>query len=834
MTDKPLYRAFISSTFVDLKEHRARVIDTLRKSGISVDPMEDWTADEREPKQFSQQRIDGCNLCILLVAFRRGYVPDGASLSITQMEYQHALAHGITVLPFLLGDDEPWPRRFDDMKEDPGIGAWREELRKKHGVGTFSFRPESLDVGPAVMRWLHEDLVPRRPKRQTNPGVAIALPNQPENKRRGRYRLLRSLGAGGMGEVWLGEDRILNRQVAVKVLPPLFAADPERLRRFELEAQSAARVNHPNTVTIYDFGRAGSQVFLVMEYVDGGSLEGAIEGGRPLPWQEATAVLRDAASGLAAVHALGLTHHDIKPSNLLRTADKKRTKLADFGLVRVRDATRQTVPGAAFGTPLYMAPEQWRGERGDPRTDLYSLVATYFALLTGHPPYDDNVHPGLLKLFHLNEPFRDPASFGVVLPATVLAVLRRGSEKDPEARYQTADELLAAIDELSETRWIYHDDWTPEWRAIAELECPMCNRGFWGDALGDMAYVCHCGSAYHPACLLLLLSEGRTCHARPGTHSATRSEFRLIIRWMAGNKPPIRGSGNPRTLRIRIDSQPELAQITSCATARAEQQRWARYLKLQPEWTNDLGLRFRLIPPGRFNLGANPSDKRAQSNEKPRRPVRIASPFWMAAFPVINGVIRRVLETVALENLPQVRQLLGNPAFAAECRDGATPEDAPVVRVNLIEAEALCAWMGSLDGRAYRLPTEAEWEYAARAGAGGIVWWEDSAAAERHLVLGSHGPFPADAGRGANAWGLIDTLGNVTEWTSSAYVSPLGEAAERPREPLESSGVVRGGSWRDRGEQLRLSRRDSMHVERRADHLGFRVVCELPLEAIPK
>jgi hypothetical protein len=154
--DKLLCRAFVSSTYLDLKRHRGRVIDALRKSGIHVDPMEDWTADDREPKQFSRQRVDGCRLCILLVAFRRGYVPEGETLSITQMEYDYAVRSRVAVLPFLLGDDEPWPRRFDEMEKDPGIRQWREQLRHNHGVGTFAFGPESLDVGPAVLRWLQE------------------------------------------------------------------------------------------------------------------------------------------------------------------------------------------------------------------------------------------------------------------------------------------------------------------------------------------------------------------------------------------------------------------------------------------------------------------------------------------------------------------------------------------------------------------------------------------------------------------------------------------------------------------------------------------------------
>ena len=148
-------KAFVSSTFTDLQAHRRHVIDTLRGGRLHVDPMEDWTATSSEPKEFSQERMKGCDVCLLLVAFRKGYIPDGETLSITQMEYQYAVEHGIPILVFLLDDAETnWP--FDERETDPEIGRWRVQLRKKHGVGTFRANPASLDVGPAVLRWLQE------------------------------------------------------------------------------------------------------------------------------------------------------------------------------------------------------------------------------------------------------------------------------------------------------------------------------------------------------------------------------------------------------------------------------------------------------------------------------------------------------------------------------------------------------------------------------------------------------------------------------------------------------------------------------------------------------
>jgi len=151
------YRAFVSSTFVDLKDHRAHVISALRSAGIAVDPMEEWTADSDEPKNFSQDRLDDCDLCVLLVAFRRGFVREGEALSITQLEYEAAVRKKIDILPFMLDDDAPWRAIFDDRKTDPEINRWRSELRKKHGVQPFNLEPASIVMTGALVRWLSKE-----------------------------------------------------------------------------------------------------------------------------------------------------------------------------------------------------------------------------------------------------------------------------------------------------------------------------------------------------------------------------------------------------------------------------------------------------------------------------------------------------------------------------------------------------------------------------------------------------------------------------------------------------------------------------------------------------
>lgn len=153
MGDK-IYKAFVSSTFIDLKEHRAHVINSLRNAGFFVDPMENWAADNDEPKKFSQDRLNGCDLCVLLVAFRRGYVPDGETRSITQLEYDAAVKQGVEILPFLLDENEPWPRKFDELDKDSEARLWRNHLRQKHGTALFKLDPHSIDLFGALSRWL--------------------------------------------------------------------------------------------------------------------------------------------------------------------------------------------------------------------------------------------------------------------------------------------------------------------------------------------------------------------------------------------------------------------------------------------------------------------------------------------------------------------------------------------------------------------------------------------------------------------------------------------------------------------------------------------------------
>ncbi len=269
------------------------------------------------------------------------------------------------------------------------------------------------------------------------------------DNRLGKYVLKSRLGKGGMGVVYLATDTRLKRDVALKVLSKSLASNADAVQRFLQEARAAAQLNHPNVVMVHDVDQQRGHCFLVMELVTGGTAQERMSLG-PLSWVEATRTIADACRGLAAAHQAGLIHRDIKPSNLIRTADGI-IKLADFGLAKVPDETKTSGPvtksGAILGTPQYMSPEQCSGEPVDARSDIYSLGATYFALLTGEPPYVET-QPLQIMFAHCSKPVPDPRSRRPDVPAACAEVVMTALAKQRAERFKSADEFLAALNAL--------------------------------------------------------------------------------------------------------------------------------------------------------------------------------------------------------------------------------------------------------------------------------------------------------------------------------------------------------------------------------------------------
>ncbi|MEU4229827.1 protein kinase [Nonomuraea sp. NPDC026600] len=249
----------------------------------------------------------------------------------------------------------------------------------------------------------------------------------------GRYRLDTRIGAGGMGEVWRGEDIVLARTVAVKVLLPGRMDDPGFVARFQAEARAMATINHPGVVDVYDYGVSGDTVYLVMKFVDGEALDRLLMRLGRIPPQPAMELIAQAASALQAVHEQGIVHRDVKPGNLLVQRDGTLV-LTDFGIARSDVANRLTDAGMVLGTAAYCAPEQAEGAPVTPAVDIYALGVVAYECLVGQRPFDGE-SAVTIALKHIREA---PPPLPSDIPRSVRTLVERALSKDPLARYPTA------------------------------------------------------------------------------------------------------------------------------------------------------------------------------------------------------------------------------------------------------------------------------------------------------------------------------------------------------------------------------------------------------------
>ena len=258
----------------------------------------------------------------------------------------------------------------------------------------------------------------------------------------GKYKIVGKIGQGAMGEVYRAHDSVLNRDVAIKIISSELGADDALRKRFQREAQSAARLNHPNIITVYDYGEEQGKIYMAMELLSGADLKQAIARRAPLSLDDKLSIVDQIAEGLAFAHSHEIVHRDLKPANI-HLLGNGQVKIIDFGLARL-GGSEMTRAGMVMGTPHYMSPEQVRGERAEARSDVFAVGCVFYELLTYQKPFDaDSMHSVLFKVMQEDpRPLRETSP---EVPAVLAQVVERAMAKDGTQRFQNASEFRSAL-----------------------------------------------------------------------------------------------------------------------------------------------------------------------------------------------------------------------------------------------------------------------------------------------------------------------------------------------------------------------------------------------------
>ncbi|GCF08544.1 serine/threonine-protein kinase [Dictyobacter arantiisoli] len=296
----------------------------------------------------------------------------------------------------------------------------------------------------------------------------------------GNYRILETLGQGGMARVYKAHQENLGRDVAVKVLPPWYAADRSFVERFNLEARLVASLTHPNIVTVHDASEQNGHIYIVMQFVDGGTLKQRLDNllleRRTIDNVELISIFTQLADALTYAHAQGVIHRDIKPVNVLMDRSG-RPILSDFGIAKVLASTQAnlTRPGAGVGTPEYMSPEQCQGGPVDGRADIYALGVMLFEAQTGRTPFVGDNYPALAHSHIYEQPPR-PRSLNPAIHPAIEQIILTALTKNPQQRYQTARDMGEALNQAL---------------AIIHNSAPSINNSYLGQAIGGQFLPAH-------------------------------------------------------------------------------------------------------------------------------------------------------------------------------------------------------------------------------------------------------------------------------------------------------------------------------------------------------
>jgi len=660
-----------------------------------------------------------------------------------------------------------------------------------------------------------------------------------------------------MGVVFQARHIFLKTPHAIKViLPDLVGNDPMLTTRFRQEALAAAAIRHPNIITVTDFGVVRATMpFLVMEFVKGRSLQDILATEGAMSPQRAWEFISAIASGVGAAHRQNIVHRDLKPLNIMVQDDvpiAEGVKILDFGLAKIKSGELlgsfvQAQTSGLMGSPFYMAPEQWSDEEPDARADIYSIGVILYQMLSGEVPFKGSSIPSIMKK-HLTLPPPSFHSMGVSVPPAIEAVVRHALEKEVEARIDSIPTFLRDLHAAMNSAPVVAAALRPTVvmdpnKTVASLDTQpppapdvsqtavnptVAQETNFGASFDSMA------GTVSGAQLDQLLEENsqRKQHEERERRENEQQEKleRMALQAkeledrldrLSGSMPP---SLDPEATRVHGSStNPEWA---SSAGAPAVSPRRAMVVDITPKRKGPptllvvgavlLVLILGGVGVGAFlmlrsnSIGANPQPspspvvspkvkadlvsidggtflmgrKTGPPQETPEHPVTVQQ-FFMDRTEVSNT---EYADFVRETNHAPPSHWIGNkPPFGQE--------QWPVVNVSYDDAISFAAWRSKRDGVTYRLPTEQEWEYAARNGERGDLYpwgpdWQDKAAVLKDATPASVGSRPA----GKNRWGVFDLIGNVWEWTASKASVYPGNRAEVPHS-MEDWVTIRGGCY---------------------------------------
>lgn len=729
-----------------------------------------------------------------------------------------------------------------------------------------------------------------------------SLPLQPSTgssspRQLGQYELLEKIGQGGMGVVYRARHIKLDKLVAIKLLPSDFMRTEQSVARFEREMKAVGKISHPNIVQAHDAGEINGTHYLAMELVEGTDLTKLVKDHGPLSVAQACEVIQQTALGLDAAHKGGLVHRDIKPSNLL-LAKSGQIKILDLGLARMADdshpvSAELTSTGQVLGTPDYMAPEQWDDTHtADARTDLYAIGCTLFYLLVGRPPFGTDEFRSVMKKMagHANAPIPELKSARPDVPDGVNAIYQRLMAKQPADRFASAAGLAAALQPFVSSnasvgvlsRSAEGDD-SCRVRQYAGL--PMVSSQS-SHTLACAATVDFPGVPKHTnrrllivvgllACVVLVgiviqFSVRRWSPNTAGSADRTsppNNEAATKAGDLRSN--PSAGSGGPSTANggwqgWPVDAPPPAIAPFNSEQAEQHQKAWAKFLGVKVEYTNSLGMKFRLIPPGEFLRGSTPKEieealksvpdhklwQEYVRSESPPHQVILTQPVYLGIHEVTQSDYQKVMG-----RNPSSFATTGPDQESVKKVAGLDTSRHPVETVSWIEAVEFCAKVSQqeksllielrtdelvapLARTGYRLSTEAEWEFACRAGTTTKYWIGDT---DEDLYragwcgTNSNRRTHAVGELLANPFGLFDVHGNVFEWVLDGWEPAYYDRFQKTPalDPTGSTSstwrLLRGGQWGEPTSDCRSSNRYAHGTGHRDFYTGFRV--SLPVEA---